>query len=325
MHINLSARMDLFRELEDLKRQQPATYRSSLATTLFQDAWYQLWQGQAADQVARQLVLRALVALRLPGAEGVFFRESDLAATDARAILLRALQDAGTGRVDADLLIALQEEIPALVRQYQNPATRNLLQDQAFAKQCWFVARLSEQPRAGATKPGLPRLLLLPTETHADHCFTVAVFAFLLAPAYDATLAVPFLTGLSHHLHNALLPDCGFAGEVLLGDHLSDITDRGRNSALANLNDDLREQVSKAIETHEDLSQPEGRAASAADVLDRVLDVKWRVRAAQVTEDTLLGDLELVHEGPLQEFQLDLLKRTGLWQSNPVNASKSVI
>ena len=30
-----------------------------------------------------------------------------------------------------------------------------------------------------------------------------------------------FLSGLAHHLHNATLPDSGFAGEILLGEHLT--------------------------------------------------------------------------------------------------------
>ena len=67
----------------------------------------------------------------------------------------------------------------------------------------------ARQPRAGATCPGRPRLVVEPPERHADHCLTVAVYGVLVAPLVGADPVVPFLVGLAHHLHNVPLPDAG--------------------------------------------------------------------------------------------------------------------
>ena len=75
-----------------------------------------------------------------------------------------------------------------------------------------FVEALCRQPRAGATAPGRPRLIVEPPENHAEHCWAVAVYGALLADDVDADPADAFLLGLAHHLHNAVLPDAGFAG-----------------------------------------------------------------------------------------------------------------
>lgn len=64
----------------------------------------------------------------------------------------------------------------------------------------------------------------------------------------------------------------------------------------------------QAITNHENLNNAEGRSSSTADVLDRVLDIKWRVRAASVTEKEVLDDLELVHDGPIKTFKQLFLK-----------------
>ena len=49
------------------------------------------------------------------------------------------------------------------------------------------------QPRAGATRPGHPRVVLEPAENHAEHCAVVAVNGVLAAGVFGADPAVPFL------------------------------------------------------------------------------------------------------------------------------------
>ena len=44
-----------------------------------------------------------------------------------------------------------------------------------------FVPLLAAQPRAGATRPGYPRVILEPAENHAEHCAVVAVNGVLAA------------------------------------------------------------------------------------------------------------------------------------------------
>jgi 5'-deoxynucleotidase YfbR-like HD superfamily hydrolase len=180
-----------------------------------------------------------------------------------------------------------------------------------------FVGRLAAQPRAGATHPQRGRLVLEPPESHAEHCLLVAVTGALLAPSWGADGATVFLAGLAHHLHNALLPDSGFAGEVLLGDWLQPAFARATQLALQQLDTLPRERVEAALRTIPDAETPAGRAFHAADTLDRVLQVEHHLRAAGTTMDFVLREMELVHAGPTRTFQDAVLARFGLMADVP--------
>ena len=301
-------------ELEDLKRQQPAHYAQSIASTLFVESWRRLLAGEGADHVATTITTKAIVAVLLPGCDAQFVREAALEKSAVIDIYQKALRTSTDERLDDTLYERLSASIPLLIEAYFEESPSDKVADADFQQQAWFVDVLCRQPRAGATKPGRPRLLLVPPEMHSDHCLTTAVFAVLLSPAFEASPGLPFLTGLSHHLHNAVLPDCGFGGEVLLDEWLSGIIQRAQDKALAGLKPNLAQQVREAIDTHENLSVAEGRAASAADVLDRVLDVQWRTRAASVKDEDILEELDLVHEGPIKRFQTEILSATDVWQ-----------
>ena len=301
-------------ELEDLKRQQPAHYARSIASALFVESWQRLLAGEQVDHVAATITTKALVALLLPGCDAHFAREAGLDKSALVDIYQKALRTSTHERIDDTLYGLFSRSVAPLVEEYFAEATDDKMPITDFQKQAWFVDVLGRQPRAGATKPGRPRLLLLPPEMHSDHCLITAVFAVLLSPAFGAPVGLPFLTGLSHHLHNAVLPDCGFGGEVLLDAWLPAIIDQARNKALAGLEPALAQRVREAIGRHENLQLAEGRAASAADVLDRVLDVQWRTRAANVRDEDILDELDLVHEGPIQQFQTEILSATHVWQ-----------
>ncbi|MGB3778933.1 MAG: hypothetical protein WA960_11295 [Tunicatimonas sp.] len=301
-------------ELEDLKRQQPAHYAQSIASTLFVESWQRLLAGEDAERVATTITTKAIVAVLLPGCDAHFVREAELEKSAVVEIYQKALRTSTRERLNNALYERLSASIPPLVNEYFAQTASEQLPEPDFQKQAWFVNVLCQQPRAGATKPGRPRMLLVPPEMHSDHCLTTAVFAVLLSPIFGASPGLPFLTGLSHHLHNAVLPDCGFGGEVLLDAWLGDIIARARSKALARLDPTLAQRVREAIGTHENLGLAAGRAASAADVLDRVLDVKWRTRAAQVKDKDILEELDLVHEGPIKRFQTEILNATNVWQ-----------
>ncbi|MGB3848493.1 MAG: hypothetical protein WA958_00885 [Tunicatimonas sp.] len=301
-------------ELEDLKRQQPAHYSQSIASTLFTESWQRLLAGEDTERVATTITAKAVIAVLLPGCDAHFIREAGLEKSAVVEIYQKALRTSAYQRVDEGLYELLLASTSPLADEYFAEVSGSKLSDDDVRRQAWFVDVLCRQPRAGATKPGRPRLLLVPPEMHADHCLTTAVFAALLSPVFGTSPGPPFLTGLSHHLHNAVLPDCGFGGEVLLDEWLSDIIRRAQDKALAALEPQLAQQVREAIDRHENLNLPEGQAASAADVLDRVLDVQWRTRAAHVKDEDILDELELVHEGPIKSFQTELLSAAGVWQ-----------
>jgi 5'-deoxynucleotidase YfbR-like HD superfamily hydrolase len=280
----------LHAELSDLKRVRDARAPGSLAERLFRRAWSALVAGEAPRDVALRETARAVAATRLAGVDAAVLREGGLGEDDVAEVLRRALGEHATPELEAALL---GPEGPA------GPVPG-------------FVDLLARQPRAGATAPGRARLVLEPAENHAEHCAIVAVGAVLLAPEEGADPGAVFLGALSHHLHNAFLPDSGFAGEVLLGEHLGPLADRFTARALDELPAALRAQVGPVLGLNARLDSPEARAVVAADVLDRVLQMRWHAEQAGFTLDRALDDLELVHPGPLQDFGLRVVEQAGL-------------
>jgi hypothetical protein len=134
----------------------------------------------------------------------------------------------------------------------------------------------------------------------------------LLAPVFGADPVTVWLASLSHHLHNALLPDSGFTGEMLLGDQLQPVIAHAAEAALAELPAELRLSVRQARLVLADAETPEGRAFHAADTLDRVWQLAQHLRPGQVTMDMILGDMALVHEGPTKSFQDEVLRAAGI-------------
>ncbi len=107
---------------------------------------------------------------------------------------------------------------------------------------------------------------------------------------------------MAHHFHNAAMPDAGFTGEMLLGDHLLPIMEVATGWALGELDEagGLRAAVERARAILPDDSTPEGRAFHAADCIDRVLQIAQHLRAATLTMGTVLDEMELVHAGPVK-------------------------
>ncbi len=266
----------------------------SVAERLFRSAWSQLAAGAAPDAVWLPIVADALVATRLAGIDAAMLRRLGLEASARQAILRRGL-DAATASLRPAVLEALRDALGT-----------DGHGDEAAAVPA-FAEALIRQPRAGATSPGQPRLALEPAESHGDHCLVVAVLGALVALQDGADPARVFLAGLAHHLHNAVLPDTGFAGEVLLGDALPTIMQRLFERELATLAPGPRGHVRDALLLIADADTAEGRAFHAADVIDRVLQAHHHARAAAFTAEQALGDLQLVHEGPLRPFQARVL------------------
>ena len=285
-------------ELNDLKRVTSAGHSGSIATRMFAEGWRGLVAGEAPRDLAWRFAGRALAAARLGDIDRSVLLECGASPREATDVLVGAAEAAGGElfrRSENELRDALAAE-PA-VRDAELPA---------------FVDRLARQPRAGVTCPGKPRVLLEPPENHAEHCLMVAVYGVLLAPGYDADPGRVFVAGLAHHFHNAGMPDSGFTGEMLLGRHLDAMIARYADACLAELDPPLRALVSDARSILPDDATPDGRAFHAADVLDRVLQIQQYTRAASLTPERMLGEMELVHAGPVKAFQDEVLRRAGL-------------
>ncbi|MDF3050741.1 MAG: uncharacterized protein K0R87_2379 [Pseudonocardia sp.] len=109
-----------------------------------------------------------------------------------------------------------------------------------------------------------------------------------------------------------MLPDAGFAGEMLLGPHLEPAMQRLTERAVSTLPAELADRVRELLVHRADAATPVGRAFHAADVLDRVLQCHHHARAAGFTADQALVDLELVHAGPVADYHHAVLAAAGL-------------
>ncbi len=285
------------RDLAELKRMRDASSADSVAERLFRSAWARLAAGEAAAAVWPSVVARALAATRLAGIDAGLLAALEIDPATRLAILRRAFDEA-TAPLDAAPVAPLRDHLDGA--------------DGAEAMAPDFAAALIRQPRAGATAVGKPRLALEPAESHGDHCLVVGVLGALLALQDGADPARVFVAGLAHHLHNAMLPDTGFAGEMMLGEALEPIMRRLFERELRTLAPAPRATVQDALLLIVDADTAEGCAFHAADVVDRVLQAHHHARAAAFTAAQALEDLQLVHEGPLRPFQARVLAGIGL-------------
>ena len=286
------------RDIAECKRMRDQSTTDSVAERLFRRGWAMLAGDAAPEAVCLEITADALVATRLAGIDARLLAAQSVEPAAAAAILERAFAEAASGLA------------PAVARRLRERVGRgSAASDRAPP---WFVGALIRQPRAGATAPGRPRLALEPAESHGDHCLAVAVLGTVIALQSGADPAPVFLAGLAHHLHNAGLPDTGFAGEMLLGEALAPLMARLTRQELATLDPALRRRVEESLGLTADAGTPEARAFHAADVIDRVLQAHHHARAAAFTVDQALGDLGLVHEGPLQAFHHGVLAAVGL-------------
>ncbi len=283
---------ELVAAVVDLKRVRFAGV--SVADRGFARAWAALESGEPVATVAVREAALALAATQL-GAMG-------------EGVLL----DAGLSREEAGevLAAAVRAAVGAeLAGEYEAAVTEAW---SGSGRPPGFVARMAASPRAGVTAPGRARYVLEPTESHAEHCWSVAVLSVLLA-SEPAAREEAFLCGLAHHLHNAWLPDAGFAGEVALGEHLEPVVSGLRARGLALLDaPGLAEAAGRSVGLATHADTPAARAFNTADVLDRVLELRFHERSAAFTVREAVEDYEIVHEGPLQEFGMGVLREWGL-------------
>ena len=290
--------LPLLRELNHLKRIRVAAATGSWAERAFTRAWGRLAAGHDLEQVAREETARAVAATLLAGIDAEVLRAGGVDGSARREIMRRAF-DAAARPLAPAFAGTLRE---TLASETPHPAPVPVPA---------FVGLLARQPRAGATRPGRGRVVLEPAENHAEHCAVVAFNGVLAASVFGADPALPFLAGLSHHLHNARLPDAGDAGDVLLGEHLRPLMETFRAAALAELPPGLQEAARGSLDVVFRADSPEARAFQAADSLDRVLEMEWHARSAAFMLDVALGDMDIIHPGPVQAFQREVMRAVG--------------
>jgi 5'-deoxynucleotidase YfbR-like HD superfamily hydrolase len=312
----LPALVPLARELNTLKRVHAAGRPGSWAARAFARAWGRLAAGHPAAEVARWELVAAVVATRLGAVDAEFFAAERLSQTHVYRALRR-----GWLAATAALPPEGRDALRATTGEGAGALTAHIAQSYLAAHEVplpapGFVARLADQPRAGPTRPDTPRLMLVPQESHAEHCWAVAATAALVAPAYGADPTEVFVAGLAHHLPNAWLPDAGDAADVALGDALADLVPALRARALAELPADVRAVVERALRVPPATGTPDARAFHAADALDRVLEMEWFARVAAFTLDDALADgpgaFDVLHPGPNRAVERAALRAAGL-------------
>ncbi len=296
---HLAGLLPLFRELNGLKRVRVAGKDGSWAERLFFRAWTRLVAEEDVGQVAREETALAVVATLLAGIDAEVLAVGEIPPGARLEILQRAF-DTACPPISPALAGSLRATLTAEPARQPTEAAPS------------FVPLLAAQPRAGATRPGYPRILLEPAENHAEHCAVVAVNGVLAAGVFGADPAGPFLTGLVHHLHNAYLPDAGDAGDSLLGEHLCPLMESYRARALQELPPFLHGPSRLCLATVYRADTPAARAFQAADSVDRVLEMEWHARTADFTLEFALGEMDIVHPGPVQAFQLEVMRALGL-------------
>ena len=289
-----AALRELFVEMNDLKRVHSAGRDGSIAERLFAQGWGLLTGGASPEDVALDITATTLAATRLCDLDAAFLAAAGLSDAAASAVLVAGF-DAVTGDLDPDLRDRLRARLTPRPPGRPGPVPS-------------FVAALAKQPRAGVTCPGRARILLEPPENHAEHCLIVAVYGVCLSPFYRADPGTVFLAAMAHHFHNAAMPDAGFTGEMLLGDHLGPIMAVTTAWAMSELDAPLRGHVERARAVLPDDATAEGRAFHAADCVDRVLQIAQHLRGASTTMAAVLDEWELVHAGPVKGFHDRVLR-----------------
>lgn len=294
----IAALVPLFREIGNLKRIRAADSSDSFAAHLFRRAWREIVGGTDARTVAVKTAVAATVGANLGAIDRKVLRETELNETEIETVLRRAF-DAVAAPVNAELRNELREQI-------------TIEDDFAAAETPTFVELLIKQPRSGATKVGAPKLVFDAPENHGEHSIIVGVYAILLAPIFCADAEAVFYAALAHHFHNAYLPDSGFAGEESLGEFLPRVFEAFRRKCLAEVPENLHSKIRRALEIIETADAAEARAFHAADVIDRVLQMRHHAEANEFTLKYAMEEAELVHAGAIQNFHYGVLRAARL-------------
>lgn len=294
------ALVPLFREISNLKRIRAANLGDkSFAADLFERAWSEIKSGADGQTVALEITANAVIAASLGAINGEVLREAQLDKALIELIRLRAF-DASAVSVNENLRGAMRDRIASTAESKTRSEAPN------------FVRLLIAQPRSGATKSGAPKRVFDQPENHAEHCLAVAVIGSLLAHEFGAAVETVFLIGLIHHFHNAYLPDSGFAGEKALGEFLPTIFESFRRKCLTELPTNLHEKILKLFTEIETADTPEAKAFHAADVIDRVLQMRHHAEANEFTLRYAMEEAELVHAGAVQNFHYEILRAARL-------------
>lgn len=303
--------LPLLEQLQDLKRIRSAEFAGTFAAHRYRQVLHRLAQGLEGSHTlpcfskfALEETLLAVITTRLGALSPEVLRRLGVPSRQIREICQAAFDEHKGAWHGVMPESAFEEMVQA------SDLSKELLSGNQPLDT--LINRLCAEPRAGATAPHKQRVLVVPQESQAEHCYLTAVTAVTLAGYFDADPGQTFTTALLHHLHNAYMPDAGFAGEVLLGESLDSVIWAARQQAFTHLAPPLRELATQAAATMTHLETPLARVVNAADAIDRVLQTRFHQQMAAFDAKRVQRELNLVHEGPLQAFQNAVLQTLGV-------------
>ena len=306
---DLSKLTPLLRQMNGLKRVRLSSRGASVIDFWFDRAWRGLLNGHDAERVAVRVTGSLVAATRLGPLTEADLWDHGVPTEEVAPVFVAAVEEAGEA-VDPSLRRRLAVRFGVVDR-----LDTDIRPDGGKEWLGGFSFGLTRQPRAGATHPTRPRLILEPAESHGDHCGVTAAYGVLLSPHFGADAGTVFLIGLAHHLFNASLPDVGFAGDRLLARFglAERVTAAAFEKAYAQIDEPLRSRVREALTHTRRTDTPEAKAFHAADVLDRVLEMAWHAESAAFELGAAMGEMNVVHEAPEQSFQRRVLESAGVW------------
>ena len=318
--------LPLFREINDLKRVRSPVLQPSVAAAWFRSAARLFFHSNkeldksTRTRLALKFTADIVAATRLGAILDEDLEAGGLSPKVIRKIRVKAISERRE-ILGAELLSTLLEatvDSECVKSSIKGTNGFNLYSDvsptsnDTTQSAPTWIDRLIAQPRAGATAPGQPRIVLEPVESCAEHCLVTAVYAVLLANSFGADAGDAFMVGLAHHIHNAQLPDAGFAGEALIDDYLDGLIETLRESTMSTMSSHAADRLKPMLTEIASADTPLARTFHTADTIDRVLQIEYFARCNQFTLNDALVGMELVHAGPVQAFQQAQLDMAGL-------------
>lgn len=296
----------LAERIGELKRMSSLDPRYSIAQSLFLEATSALLCARSAvdwPDIIDRLTVQAL----LQSVAGAWHPD-----------LIEALGHDEWQHVSGVFLDSALAGLPGRLRQYYKddlkrfrwPALRPTEPGGPAAQR---VRAVCEIQRAGYAAPGKVKCSPYPRETQGEHCLVCAVYTALLCRLRELDPICPVLMALFHHLSAPLMPNFDHEGELLTGSaHSSAIEQAGCRMILRDFDDPLRSALSGIFPASGGSGELSGMEPfQEADVLDRVLQVRYYSRMASVNVEQAVAEYELLNRGRWYDSQIDLLVHYG--------------
>jgi hypothetical protein len=305
----VTGRLRLFERFGELKRLPGVQQEESVALQLFREVIARVVEADREDDVVDALdwmVARGAGAALLGDCPAEFVADDE----GRRTWHALSRQSAMAALADAPPAVATYyaERFDHLWARFHGVG---IAQAPAVARR---LARLAEAPRAGYASRDRVKCIPFPRETQGEHSVVCALIAAVLARERDVDIVGPCVMALFHHLPATMLPMIDHEAAALIGHAAAAaLESRALARSLADLPPFSRGLIAKALARYESAAPACTEDPFVeADILDRVLQVRYYERVASLTVASASRDHGLLNEGPLGDAQRRILTAYGL-------------